>query len=148
VKNRRPHTVYLPPLATQILAAVPQIENKAGYVFTANGRTPVSGWSHAKAELDAAMLALAKQEGVTSIAPFRTHDLRRSAVTYMSEIGVLPHVVEAVVNHLSGHKGGIAGVYNRSELRAEKTQALERLAVHVEAIVAGKPANVLTMRRR
>jgi hypothetical protein len=38
------------------------------------------------------------------------HDLRRTAVTKMHEIGIMPHVIEAVVNHISGHKGGIAGV--------------------------------------
>ena len=45
------------------------------------------------------------------------HDLRRTAVTGMAEIGMQPHVIEAVVNHVSGHKGGIAGVYNRATTR-------------------------------
>ena len=52
--------------------------------------------------------------------PWRIHDLRRTAVTGMAELGVLPHVIEAVVNHISGHKGGVAGVYNRAALRCRE----------------------------
>ena len=43
------------------------------------------------------------------------HDLRRTVVTGMNELGIAPHVVEAVVNHVSGRaKAGVAGVYNRA----------------------------------
>ena len=52
------------------------------------------------------------------------HDLRRTAVTHMAEIGVQPHVIESVVNHVSGHKGGIAGIYNRAEYATEKRTGL------------------------
>ena len=72
------------------------------------------------------------------LPPWTLHDLRRTAVTGMVEIGVAPHVVEAVVNHVSGHKGGVAGVYNRATYAAEKRAALQRWADHVERIVAGR----------
>ena len=55
--------------------------------------------------------------------PWVLHDLRRSGVTGMCELGVAPHVVEAVVNHVSGHKAGVAGVYNRSTYATEKRVA-------------------------
>ena len=45
---------------------------------------------------------------------WQLHDLRRTAVTGMAELACLPHVVEAVVNHISGHKGDVAGIYNRA----------------------------------
>ena len=71
------------------------------------------------------------------------------AVTHMAEIGVQPHVIEAIVNHSSGHKGGIAGVYNRAEYATEKRVALQRWADHIEALAAGQgsPSNVVAMRR-
>ena len=47
----------------------------------------------------------------------------RPVVTHMAEIGIQPHVIEAVVNHISGHKGGVAGVYNRATYAAEKRMA-------------------------
>ena len=63
--------------------------------------------------------------------PWRLHDLRRSAITGMANLGVLPHVVEAVANHQSGSKGGVAGVYNRSTYGAEKVAAMSIWASHV-----------------
>jgi len=44
----------------------------------------------------------------------------------MAEISVQPHVMEAVMNHISGDKGGIAGVYNRASYAEEKRDALKR----------------------
>jgi hypothetical protein len=49
----------------------------------------------------------------------------------MAEMGILPHVVEAVLNHISGHKSGVAGVYNRASYYTEKRQALDKWAAHV-----------------
>jgi hypothetical protein len=43
------------------------------------------------------------------------HDLRRSVATGMAKIGILPHVIEAVLNQISGHKVGVAGIYNHNE---------------------------------
>jgi hypothetical protein len=65
----------------------------------------------------------------------------------MADLGVLPHVIEAILNHISGHKAGVAGVYNRALYSAEKRQALDLLAAHIEALLAGKPAsNILPMK--
>jgi hypothetical protein len=70
------------------------------------------------------------------------HDLRRTAVTGMVELGVPPHVVELVVNHVSGHKAGVAGVYNKSEMLPERKAALARWGAHLEGLVSGRPANI------
>jgi hypothetical protein len=65
----------------------------------------------------------------------------------MADLSVLPHVIEAVLNHISGHKAGIAGVYNRALYPTEKRQALDLLAAHIEALIAGKPAsNIVPMK--
>ena len=63
------------------------------------------------------------------------HDLRRTAATGMGELGVPPHVIEAAVNHISGSKGGIAGVYNRAQHLPERRRALDDWAKHVLAAV-------------
>ena len=52
----------------------------------------------------------------------------------MAELGTLPHVIEAVLNHVSGHRAGVAGIYNRATYAKEMREALERWAEHVEAI--------------
>ena len=66
----------------------------------------------------------------------------------MIDLGVLPHVVEAVINHVSGHKAGVAGVYNRAVYANEKRQALDLWGDRVEALVEGRTSNVVTMPRR
>ena len=53
----------------------------------------------------------------------------------MAEIGVQPHIIEAVVNHMSGHKGGIAGVYNRASYADEKRNALLQWSDHVVSLI-------------
>ena len=140
-KNKRAHVVPLSPLARDLIASMPGHE---GLVFSTTGTSPVSGWSRMKRRLDATMVALAKQErgGKVTIPPWRLHDLRRTAVTGMAELGIRPDVIELTVNHVSGHRGGIAGVYNRSELLDERRAALERWSLHVAGLVSGKPANV------
>ena len=72
------------------------------------------------------------------VAPWRVHDLRRTVVTRMVEIGVQPHVVEMCVNHAGGHRAGVAGIYNRAVLMLERRRALERWARRVHAIVNGR----------
>jgi hypothetical protein len=69
----------------------------------------------------------------------RLHDLRRTFVTGLADLGIRPDVIELAVNHRSGLRGGIAGVYNKSELLPERRAALERWAAHVAGLVAAKP---------
>ena len=75
----------------------------------------------AKAQLDSRLRA---GNGGKSVKPWRLHDLRRSAATGMAEIGVLPHVIEAALNHVSGHKSGVAGIYNQARYEGEVRAAL------------------------
>ena len=65
----------------------------------------------------------------------------------MADLGVLPHIIEAALNHVSGHKGGIAGVYNRSMYEGEVRAALALWADHVRAIVDGGEHKVMTLKR-
>src|SRR5262249_8688604 len=75
------------------------------------------------------------------------HDLRRTCATRMADLGVQPHVIEAVLNHVSGHRSGVAGVYNRALYATEKAQALARWADHVLAVVEGRESNVTPLKR-
>ena len=65
----------------------------------------------------------------------------------MAELGIRPDVIELVVNHVSGSRGGIAGVYNRSELLPDRRNALERWAVQVQGLVTGEPDKVVPLAR-
>jgi hypothetical protein len=56
----------------------------------------------------------------------------------MADIGIAPHVIEATLNHYSGHRRGVAGIYNRSRYDREVTAALARWADHVLAVAEGR----------
>ena len=146
-KNGRAHTVPLSPLVRELIASV-KAKPDSPFIFTTTGTTPVSGWSRMKDRLDAAMLAAAREEGHAVIQPWTLHDLRRTFVTGMVELHVPPHVVELVVNHISGTRAGVAGTYNRSELLPERKAALERWATHVAGIVAPPQENVVSLPRK
>jgi integrase len=134
-KNKLPHTIYLPPMARSIVAAAPRIVG-SDYVFTTGGGNPVRGFSKVKAKLDS----------LVPIPAWTLHDLRRTAATSMAELGIAPHIIEAVLNHVSGAKAGVAGVYNRAAYAPEKKAALERWADHLASVVSGKPAKVVPIR--
>jgi integrase len=134
-KNGRVHVVPLSPLVRELIA---RVSTDTDLVFTANGTTVVSGWSKIKNRLDAAM----------QIPPWRFHDLRRTCATGMAELGIAPHIVEAVLNHVSGARAGVAGTYNRAAYAGEKKAALERWAAHVEGLIDGRPAKVVSLHYR
>jgi integrase len=142
-KNHKPLSLPLPPLPQQIIAGVTAIESEASFVFTTNGRKPVSGFSKAKRQLDAAM---AKSAG-GAVPGFRLHDLRRTTATGMAKLRVALPVIEKVLNHVSGSFGGIVGVYQKHEFAAEKAEALSRWAMHVEGLVGHHPAKIVPIRR-
>lgn len=136
-KNGDEHTVPLPEVALNILAGVGRIKGKAGLLFTTNGESPVSGFTRAKGRLDRLMAEIAGAE----IEPFTVHDLRRTAATGMAGLGFPPHIVEAVLNHRSGTRRGVAGVYNRFDYAHEKRQALEAWARHVLTLAGEREAD-------
>ena len=122
-KNKKGHAVPLVPAAVEIVDALPVIEGEAKLLLTTTGETPISGFSKAKASLDAEMRAIAVKEAAehglnpesVKIHPWRIHDLRRTAATGMAALGFPVHVVEAVLNHKSGSIKGVAAVYNRHD---------------------------------
>jgi integrase len=131
-KNKRAHVVPLPELATCSLFGQ---HRGSGYVFTTNnGRTRVGSFNTIKKRLD---------DRMRPAQPWRIHDLRRTAATGMAGLRIAPHVIEACLNHVSGARGGVAGVYNRNAYAEEKEAALSRWANHVENLVNNKSAKVV-----
>ena len=113
-KNGKPHVVPLSPFALEILNEVPRFLD-CDYVFTTTRKSPVSGFSK--------MLRRLSEGSKTS--DWRLHDLRRTAASGMARAAVAPHVVEKVLNHITGTISGVAAVYNRYAYDAEKREALD-----------------------
>ena len=131
-KNKRPHTVPLSKAARDAIASVRVVGQR--FVFTTNGETPVSGWSKVKRRVDAKMAELAHAENA-SVLPWTIHDLRRTCATGLQKLGIRLEVTEATLNHVSGTRAGIVGVYQRHQYSEEKRAALDQWAAHVEKIV-------------
>jgi integrase len=99
-------------------------------VFPGAVGTPIAGWSKAKLALDKAIIdsrAKAAAAAGTSPTPllWSVHDLRRTVATGLQRLGVRLEVTEAVLNHISGSCGGIAGVYQQHDWAAEKRAAFD-----------------------
>jgi integrase len=128
-KNGLPHDVPLSDQALALLAEVPHRENRT--LLYGDGEGGFQGWSKAKVALDKRIA----KSGV-KVRPWRVHDLRRTVATRLGDLGTLPHVVEAILNHISGHKSGVAGIYNRAVYANEKRQALDAWAARLVDLVS------------
>jgi hypothetical protein len=51
-------------------------------------------------------------------------------------LGVLPHIIEAILNHVGGHKASVAGVYNRAKYLVPMREALTKWSEYIAALVA------------
>jgi len=170
-KNRLPHLVPLPRQAVEILQSQKalararlererqrslQLQDERDFLF-GTGASPFSGWSRAKKRLDRQILTNRRKkleerggdpDEARPLKPWQLQrDIRRSVVTILNDEGLAaPHVVEAVVNHVSGHKGGVAGVYNRAQYLSEKTRALQAWADLVTGVAEGTESKVVALR--
>jgi integrase len=125
-------------LARAIIAAMPHIAD-CDFVFSADGKRPVTGWDKAKVRISA-------KAGIVADS-WRLHDLRRTAASGMQRLGVSVPVIEKTLNHVSGTFRGIVGVYQQHDYADEVRIALQKWADRVEEIVGGKPAKVVALRR-
>lgn len=120
-----------------------------GFVLSTTGRSSISGYSRAKRRLDAAIISLAQKDGLTAPDPWRLHDLRRTLATGLQRLGVRLEVTEAVLNHVSGSRSGIVGIYQRHNWADEKRVALQAWTDHVERLLTGADqTNVVQLEAR
>jgi integrase len=119
-KNNRLHEFPMSPQVRAILERQPRRPGRE--LIFGIGDGGFGGWTRAKARLD-------ERSGVIG---WTIHDARRSAATMMADkLGILPHIIEAILNHVSGHKAGVAGIYNRAKYLDEMRDALNKWADYV-----------------
>jgi integrase len=141
-KNHRALTLTLPPVAIDLLRATPRCDGRENVFGT--GADGFSSWSYAANALND---RIAAAEG-KPLPHWTLHDLRRSVATHMAddEIGIQPHIIEALLNHVSGHKRGVAGIYNRARYDREIAAALQLWAEHLTAIIEGRKRKIVPLR--
>lgn len=130
-KNDEEHVIPLSSLAMKELERL--TPKRKGLIFTTTGSTPVSGFFKGKKSLTEDMLAYLKARAIEAggdpdqveIPNWRLHDIRRTGATNLQSLGVPVEVTESVLNHISGTRAGVAGIYNRYKYDAEKRTALD-----------------------
>lgn len=137
-KNGVAHIVPLSPAALAVVQGIPEFAD-SGKLFPTRTKARQaeagpSGYSKAQSRFRAALDAkLARKSG----PHWQMHDIRRTVATGLQRLGVRFEVTEAVLNHVSGARGGVAGVYQRHDWKAEKRTALDAWAIELARLVKG-----------
>lgn len=132
-KNKMAHRVPLSPLALELLQAAKNI----------TGNSPPQTDRHITPEaVDHAL----RRPGLEALGfTFVPHDLRRTAASLMTGMGISRLVVSKILNHV---ERGVTEVYDRHSYDLEKRQALDAWARRLQGIVEGTESNVVPMVRQ
>jgi integrase len=118
-KNGKRHEL---PISSQVRAILERQPRINEYVWGCEWNS----WSEPKAKLD---------RRLNGIAPWTIHDCRRSVATHLADqLNVLPHVIEAILNHHSGHRAGVAGIYQRAKYQDQMRTALETWGTYIDRL--------------
>jgi integrase len=137
--NGREHIIPLSAPALAILQA--RTRGERDTLFGRSDNRGFQNWSLSKRELDARL--------TDPLPAWVLHDFRRAVSTALHErFGVPPHIVEAILGHVDGHKAGVAGTYNKALYTHERARVLERWGEHILAVVTGQPtaAQIIKLR--
>lgn len=135
-KNGMAHRVPLSALALSLIE--PSKENEQFLFPSPRGEGKRSIEEHALCT------ALRRNlEHIEDAAPFTPHDLRRTAASHMTSIGIPRLVVSKILNHA---EPGVTAVYDRHSYDAEKRDALRKWERALQTIIGGKSAKVVKLR--
>lgn len=139
-KNKEPYSVPLSPLALAEVRAVWPQHDGEGDDWRLLGSIQGSGYrgfSKLKVRLDATIAAnrtkAAAGEPAATMPGWRWHDLRRTARTGMTRLGIPRDHAEVAINHLSG-RSKLERTYDRHDYSAEILAALTRWQQHVAGL--------------
>jgi integrase len=141
-KNGQPHVVPLSRQAAELLLAIrPVSAGSDDLIFRARARGGNQGWKLSNWDRETRVLQEASKTG-----DWHRHDLRRTGATMLGELGVLPDIIEAALNHAS-IRSLLAATYNRSRYRPQVAAALQQLGNHYDGIITGG-ATIVTFGRK
>lgn len=139
-KNGEPNRVPLSPLAVKLIRHAMLLAGESDWVFP-------NPTNECAIDPHAATRALGRARQRIGVSNFRVHDLRRTAATGMAELGISPHTISLVLNHVSARRGTVTGKsYVQYSYDREKREALNAWSGRVEAVVAGvRASNVFAL---
>ncbi|MDH3700730.1 MAG: tyrosine-type recombinase/integrase [Alphaproteobacteria bacterium] len=118
LKNKRAHRVPLSDLALNILKEAWELSGESDWLFP----NPKTGKPVTPSAVSHAVRNNLECIGLTNVRP---HDLRRTAASSMTELGISRLVVAKILNHSDG---SVTAVYDRYEYGPEKKRALDAWA--------------------
>lgn len=128
-KNREGHRVPLSALAVDLIKQAADLASDSEFLFPSpKDDQPIGSM--------AATRAMVRARPILGLDDFRIHDLRRTAATGMAQLGVSPHTISLVLNHVSARKGTItSAVYVKYSYDAEKRVALDAWGTRLTELV-------------
>ncbi|WP_176066934.1 tyrosine-type recombinase/integrase [Anaeromyxobacter diazotrophicus] len=130
MKNGRDFRAPLSAAAKGLVDAQPKL---GAYVFTTNGKAPISGWGKAKERIDKLM----SEELGEPVTGWRFHDLRRTMATGIAMLGYRREVIDRILAHVPQKSDVTSSVYNRFMYDGEAMEAVQRWAGYVLRLVSG-----------
>jgi len=131
-KTGAQHEVPLTELMRQVIAGAPATTSKLLFPSPATGGR-LAGWTRWVANLRQA-----------SGVDFRLHDLRRTARTLMSRLGVTEDVAELAIGHV---RADLVARYNKDEAWESRCDAFTRVSAHIATLTgAHESAAVIPLR--
>jgi integrase len=124
---------YEIPLSKQMVEVLRGMTPNGPYVFSRDGKRPISGISGLKQRLDQA----------SGLREWRLHDLRRSMRTGLAELGIIFEVAERCIGHAAPR---LEATYNLYRYKVETARALQRWADYVMGIVKAEAGKVVELR--
>jgi integrase len=126
-KGGRGHVVPLTDWAVREFQALQRLAKRSTWVLPANG-----GEHHIDPkQLTRSVAKCLQRFKERGIGAFTLHDLRRTCRTGLARVGVAPHIAERVLNHAQER---IPGTYDVHDYLEEKRAALEKWAMHLQAL--------------
>jgi integrase len=137
-KNGEPHSV---PLSTQAITLLKEVygdgANPDALIFSTSTGGLLTNWDRETKKLHEA----------TETSNWHRHDLRRTAATILGNLGELPDIIEAGLNH-ADIRSSLAATYNRSRYTPQVRQALQRLGDYFDGISDGVVGKILPLSTR
>ena len=137
-KNDKVHVVPLSPLALEFMQKAHELAGGSPWVLPSpGGNRPITPRSVNHALYKVLRPAPPKRpKPAIEIENFTPHDLRRTAASGMTALGINRLTVSKILNHV---ETGVTATYDRYAYDAEKRHALDAWAAHLEKVLSGKP---------